>query len=148
MSTHANGRSAGRTTQFPLQTAALTVNGAAQSAVRGLRNPNAGRFPADIWNTNNAARNLVEIIANAIRSDGSGDYRIRIYSIGMGELVNYDLGTIREKASDILKRVANDQASLDYNAGQLQGKYYFAATEDDIGAAFQALQNQIIRLTR
>ena len=38
---------------------------------RGLRNQNTttGRYPADVWNINNAARNLVEIIANAARAD-------------------------------------------------------------------------------
>jgi hypothetical protein len=150
MSTHAFGRSAGRTTQFPLQTASLTVNGVPQNSVRGLRNFNAGagRYPADIWNTNNAARNLVEIIANAARSDTSGDYRIRIYSIGMGELLRMLVGTMPERPEQILMRVANDKASLDFQSGQLEGKYYFAATEDDVGAAFQALQNQIIRLTK
>ena len=34
------------------------------------------------------------------------------------------------------------------NAAQLEGKYYFAATPDDVGPAFAALQNQIIRLTK
>ena len=44
---HTHHRSAGIPTQFPLQTAALTVNGAAQTASRGLRNQDAGagRYP-------------------------------------------------------------------------------------------------------
>ena len=56
----------------------------------GLRNVNSstGRYPAEVFNVNNAARNLVEIIADAARSD-TGDYPIRIYTIGMGELVRY-----------------------------------------------------------
>ena len=60
-SAHVHGR-AGTPTSFPFETPLLTVNGAPQSAVRGLRNfdVGAGRYPADIWNTNNAARNLVE----------------------------------------------------------------------------------------
>jgi Flp pilus assembly protein TadG len=149
-SAHTHHRSAGIPTSFPLKSSTLTVNHVPQDQVRPLRNFNAGnnRYPAEIFNINNAARNLVEIIANAVRSDNSGDYPIRIYTIGMGELVRYDLGTTRELSEDILKRIANDKTSPDRNANQLEGKYYFAQTEADVAPAFQALQNQIIRLTK
>ena len=145
----ANHRSAGIPTSFPLQTAALTVNGAAQNAVRGLRHMNAvtHRYPTEVFNINNAARNLVEIMSNDVRND-NGDYRIRLYTLGMGELVTYQLGTIPEPSSDILKRMANDRLSQDFNAAQLEGKYFFAQTPGDMGRAFQGIQNQIIRLTK
>ena len=147
---HAHSRSGGIPTSFPLETGSLTVGGFAQDAVRGLRNfdAGAGRYPADVFNTNNAARNLVEIIADAARSDLSGDYRIRIFTIGMGELLRYWVGTMPEQPETILQRVANDSASPDYNAGQIEGRYYYAASEADVGPAFQELQNQIIRLTK
>ena len=100
-------------------------------------------------NINNAARNLVEIVADAARSDTAGDYPVRIYSIGMGELVRCPLGSRQERSEDILKRVANDPTSPDKKpAPQLEGRYYFAETEAHVAAAFQALQNQIIRLTK
>jgi hypothetical protein len=148
-STMSQHRSAGIPVSFPFQTAALTVNGSTQSSVRGLRNWNAGagRYPAEVFNINNAARNLLEIIANEARSD-DGDYPIRIYTIGMGELVRYMLGTMPEKPEDILKRIANDRTSPDFNEDQLEGKYYYAQTESDVGPAFEALQNQIIRLSK
>ena len=121
-----NSRSSGMPTNFPLQTNTLTVNGVAQSATRGLRNFSAasGKYPADIWNVNNAARNLVEIIGNAARSDATGDYKIRIYTIGMGELVRYQLGTRQEMSEEILKRIANDATSPDRIAApaQLEGQ--------------------------
>lgn len=147
---HSERRSAGMPTSFPLQSSAITVNGMAQSSRRGLRhfNSGAGRYPVTLYNVNNAARNLVEIIANEARSDTSGDYRIRIYTIGMGELVRYDLGMLREKSEDILKRMSNDKSSADFNRTQLEGKYYFARTPADVGPAFQQLQNQIIRLSK
>lgn len=147
---HANHRSFGIPTSFPLQTNALTVNGSAQSTVRGLRHINAGtgRYPAEVFNINNAARNLLEIIANQARSDAGGDYPIRLYTIGMGELVRYMLGTMPEKPEDILMRIANDQRSRDFNAAQLEGKYYYAQTAADVGPAFQALQSQITRLSK
>jgi Flp pilus assembly protein TadG len=149
-SAHTHHRSVGIPTSFPLQTNTLTVNGAPQSSVRGLRhfNAGAGKYPAQVFNINNAARNLLEIIANAARDDSAGDYPIRIYTIGMGELVRYNLGTMPEKPEEILTRIANDKDSPDFNPQQREGKYYFAATAADVSAAFQALQNEIIRLSK
>ena len=84
-------------------------------------------------NINNAARNLVEIIANAARND-VGDYHIRIYTIGMGQLVPLQLGTRMETSESILKRIANDARSVpDFNSAQLEGKYYYAQTAADVG---------------
>jgi Flp pilus assembly protein TadG len=147
---HTEHRSSGIPTSFPLSSTTLTVNGTAQATARDFRNLNTsnGRFPAHVRNINNAARNLVEIIADAARSDTGGDYPVRIYTIGMGELVRCPLGSRLEMSEEILKRVANDKTSPDFNANQLEGKYYFAATADDVGPAFAALQNQIIRLTK
>ena len=87
------------------------------------------------------------IIANDARND-NGDYRIRIYTIGMGDLVKYMLGTMPEMPQDILKRIANDASSPDYNIGQLEGKFFFAQTAADVGPAFQGIQNQILRLSK
>ena len=146
---HPHHRSSGIPSSFPLQTASLTVNGSSQSSRRGLRNWDAGEgaYPAEVFNINNAARNLLEIIADAARSD-DGDYPIRVYTIGMGELVRYMLGTMPETPESILTRVANDPSSPDFNIAQLDGKYFFAETAADVGPAFQALQNEIIRLSK
>ena len=143
-------RSAGMPTSFALQTPRSTVNGVAQNVRRGLRGSNAGAGTAirrRSATSTTRRRNLVEIIGNAARSD-MGDYRIRIYTIGMGALVRYNLGTIPETSESILMRVANDKDSPDFNPAQLEGKYYFAATAADVGPAFQALQNEIIRLSK
>ena len=88
-SSHTHHRSTGIPTSFPLQLNTLTVNGVSQTAARGLQDWNAaqGRYPAYVKNINRAARNLVEIVANAARGDAAGDYPIRIYTIGMGDLV-------------------------------------------------------------
>jgi len=147
---HAYHRSSGIPTSFPFMSNALMVNGTVQSAARPLRdiNTTTNRYPTEVWNINNAARNLVEIIGNAARSDAGGDYPIRIYTIGMGELVRYKLGTRQEMSEEILKRIANDVTSPDFNETQLEGKYYYAKTAADVGPAFQALQNQIIRLSK
>jgi hypothetical protein len=162
MSFHANHRSSGIPTAFDLQSNSLTVDGSVQSSasVRGLRDKVTSgaminRYPAEVFNINNAARNLIEIIANAARDD-NGDYKIRIYTIGMGDLVRYKLGTRKEMSEDILKRIANDDTedpvtgkkNLDWNSNQLTGRYYFAPEAADVGPAFQSLQNQIVRLSK
>jgi hypothetical protein len=52
-----------------------------------------------------------------------------------------------EKPEDVLMRIANDKRSPDYNQNQLEAKSHFAQTEADVSPAFQALQNEIIRLS-
>ena len=147
MSAHTHHRSAGIPTAFPLQTNALMVDGVPQNVARGLRDLTAGKYPSQVWNINNAARNLVEIIANEARND-NGDYRIRIYTIGMGQLVPLLLGTRPEGGDSILKRISNDKTSPDFNAAQLEGKYFYAQTAADVAPAFEGIQNQILRLTK
>jgi Flp pilus assembly protein TadG len=146
-STHTNHRSSGIPTSFPLQTNLLRVDGVPQDSARALRDKTGGKFPSQIWNINNAARNLVEIIADAARND-DGDYKIRIYTIGMGQLVRLNLGTRGETSESILKRIANDSTSLDFNNNQLEGKYFYAQTAADVSPAFQGIQNQILRLSK
>jgi Flp pilus assembly protein TadG len=146
---HTHHRSSGIPTSFPLQVSTLKVNGSAQNAVRGLRhfNAGAGKYPAEVFNINNAARNVLEIIANAARND-NGDYKIRIYTIGMGYLLRDHLGTIPEMPEDILKRISNDATSPDFSSAQLEGKYFYAPTVDDVAPAFEGIQNQILRLSK
>jgi Mg-chelatase subunit ChlD len=147
---HTHNRSPGIPTSFQLQTASLTVNGSAQNSARPLRHFDgaAGKYPAEVFNINNAARNVLEIIGNAARQDAGGDYRIRIYTIGMGYLIRDLLGTMPEMPEDILKRIANDSTSPDRNTAQLEGKYFYAPTAADVGPAFQGIQNQILRLSK
>ncbi len=146
---HSYHRSVGIPTSFPLQTSTLTVNGAAQSSVRGLRDKDlaSGRYPSEVFNINNAARNVLEQIASAARQD-NGDYQIRIYTIGMGYLVQDMLGTMPEMPQDILKRISNDVTSPDYQSTQLAGKYFYAPTAADVSPAFQNIQNEILRLSK
>jgi len=144
---HTHHRSPGIPTQFPLVSNTLTVDGAAQSSARPLYDVSGGRYPSEIRNVNNAARNLLEIIANEARND-NGDYKIRIYSIGMGELVPLLLGSRPEGGDTLLKRISNDHSSPDFNANQLEGKYYYAQTAADVAPAFEGIQNQILRLSK
>ena len=137
-------------TFFPFQVNTLTVNGSPQTTRRPLTLYNAGvsKFPATAHNIRNAATNLTEIIANAARADSTGDYPIRIYTLGMGDLVTAMLGTVPEASQSVLMRVANDKLSPDFNSAQTEGKYYFAPQPDDVSSAFQGIQNQILRLSK
>jgi len=145
---HAHGR-AGTPTSYPLVSNGLTVNGRAQSAARPMHNQDlaTGRYPADVWNINNAARNVLEIIANDARND-VGDQKIRIYTIGMGYLIRDRLGTMPEMPEDILKRIANDKSSADFNSAQLDGRYFYAPTAGDVAPAFAGIQSEILRLSK
>ena len=149
-SAHSYHRSAGIPTSFPFQSNTLRVDGASQISRRGLLDYNSaqGKYPAHVRNIRNAATNLVEIISDAARSDATGDQPIRIFAIGMGDLVQAQLGTRPETSESVLMRIANDVRSPDFNNTQLEGKYYFARTSADVAAAFQQLQNQIIRLSK
>lgn len=145
---HTQHRSSGIPTTFPFQTNTLNVNGAAQSSRRGLIvDPPTGKYKSTLWNINNAARNVLEIIANEARND-NGDYKIRVYTIGMGYLVQDLLGTMPEMPEDILKRISNDKTSPDFNSAQLEGKYFYAPTAADVAPAFHGIQNQILRLSK
>ena len=86
-----------------------------------------GKYPAEVFNIRNAATNLTEIIADAARSDDTGDHKIRIFTIGMGSLVKMNLGTIPETSESVLMRIANDKKSPDYNSAQLEGQVLLRA---------------------
>jgi hypothetical protein len=113
------------------------------------QNPD-GSYPSHVQNANNAARNLAEIIANAIRNDTDGSDRrtIRIYTLGLGDLLYAPMGWRQETGADILERIANDPASSDHNTAQLDGQFFFAGDPSQLRAAFQAVHDEIFRLTQ
>jgi hypothetical protein len=145
---HTQRSSSGIPATFPFFSNTLTVNGVAQSTKRSVIADGTGNFPATLWNLNNAARNLLEIIADAARSDAGGDYPVRIYTIGMGFLVSLQLGTMPETPASILQRIANDPASPDHNPAQRDGAFFYAPTANDVSKAYAGIQNQILRLSK
>jgi len=141
VSTHPTHVSSGILTGFNLYDSSL-------SGQRVLIGGNGTSYPNHVQNANNASRNLVEIIANAARADNSGAYPIRIYTLGLGDLLNYEAGSVPETGSSILMRIANDPASRGYNSSQAEGKYYFAGDTSQLASAFEAIRNQIIRISQ
>jgi Flp pilus assembly protein TadG len=115
---------------------------------RALIGQTAEGYSNHVQNANNAARNLAEIIANSIRSDTSGASKIRIYTLGLGDLLNKNMGAASETGSSILQRIANDPASTDFNPGELDGRYFYAGDVAQLDTAFQAVRDQIVRLTQ
>ena len=115
---------------------------------RSLIGQTAAGYSNHVQNANNAARNLAEIIANAIRSDTSGASKIRIYTLGLGDLLNKNMGAALETGASILQRIANDPASSDFNPGELDGRYFYAGDVAQLDTAFQAVRDQIVRLTQ
>ena len=105
-------------------------------------------YPDHVQNANNASRNLAEIIANAARADSSGAQPIRIYTLGLGDLLNQPAGSRPETGASILMRIANDPASPSFNSNQAEGKYYFAGDTSQLATAFEAIRNQIVRLSQ
>ena len=105
-------------------------------------------YPDHVQNANNSARNLLETVANAARGDTTGAYKIRIYTLGLGDLLNQPMGSAPETGTSILKRVANDATSPDFNSSQLTGQYYFASDPAQLRSAFEAVRNQILRLSQ
>ena len=140
-SNHPQHASAGIPSAFDLYDATLPGQ-------RPLIDPGGKGYKNHVQNANNAARNLLESIANAAKSDTSGAYRIRIYTLGLGDILNENMGSSAETGSSILQRVANDPASPDFNANQPAGKYYFAGDPTQLNAAFEAVRNQILRLSQ
>jgi len=145
---HTQFASSGMRNTFPFVSTTLTVNGRTQDVARSLIPDGTGGYPSTLWNLNNAARNLLEIIADAARTDAGGDYPIRIYTIGMGNLVPLMLGTMPETPASMLQRIANDPLSTDHNPNQLDGAYFYAPTADKVSDAYQGIQNQILRLSK
>jgi hypothetical protein len=145
---HTQHASSGIPVNFPMVSPSLTVQGVPQNIKRSMIIDGTGQYPTTLWNVNNAARNLLEIIADAARTDTGGDYPVRIFTIGMGSLINLSLGTIPETSASVLQRVSNDRTSPDFNSAQLAGNYYYAPTAADVAAAYEGIQNQILRLSK
>ena len=141
MSYHPTPASSGIPTAFHLYDSSLPGQ-------RWLIDGTGTDYPDHVQNANNASRNLAEIIANAARTDSSGAQPIRIYTLGLGDLLNYNAGSVPETGASILMRIANDPASPSFNSNQAEGKYYFAGDTSQLATAFEAIRNQIVRLSQ
>ena len=125
-----------------------TVNLASDTSVRTLPNYNNTQC-----NVNRAARNMVENVANTARS-GTGTTAVTIHSLGLGQRLKTleashcnGYGT-NEWGENILKRIANASDASPRNPNQPTGLYVYAQNASELDNAFQAIANQILRLSK
>jgi Flp pilus assembly protein TadG len=102
-------------------------------------------------NVNRAARNMLENVAHAARSESDP---IRIFTIGLGrrlrdlEVTGCDYDKNKESGENILRRLANVEGADTYNNSQKTGMYIYADDASQLNAAFQRVANQILRLSK
>ena len=127
-----------------------TVNLASYNNIRTF-NPAGNPVPNTTCNVNRAARNMLENIANAARSEAGNP--IHIFTIGLGadltalEVNECSYGT-NEQGQNILQRLANISSSDTYNSNQPTGLYAFAADATQLNNAFNQVASAILRLTK
>lgn len=114
---------------------------------RDLLNPTRSGYPDHVLNASRAARNLAESIANAAREDDAHSQPIRIYTLGLGDLLNHTASDPPETGASILQRIANDPASASFDPSQPEGRYFFAGDPDQLDAAFRQIRDQLIRIS-
>lgn len=115
-------------------------------------------IPYTDCNLNRAARNMVENIAEAARSEsGAGVTPITIFTIGLGARMNTleveeEEGAcgygVEEHGTNILRRLANVPTSDTYNRSQPTGFFAFAGNKSELDAAFYEVTKAILRLSR
>ncbi len=86
-------------------------------------------------NSDAISKNAADDAARQIRQDG-----IFVYTIGLDGDGGVD--------NTFLRRVANDPASPIYSSSQPTGKYYYSPNAGQLGAAFDSIASQILRLAR
>jgi Flp pilus assembly protein TadG len=103
--------------------------------------PYSGQIRPDIPTSITAAStNAADNAASRIRADTT--FNIVIYSLGLG-------GTVTEPLDlDFLRRVANDPQGSSYNSTRPTGHFYYAADITQLGAAYQGVASQILRLSQ
>jgi Mg-chelatase subunit ChlD len=127
-----------------------TVNLASYNNIRTF-NPTGNPVPNTRCNVNRAARNMLENIANAARSEAGNP--IHVFTIGLGaSLTTQEIGFCgygsNESGDNILRRLANVSGVDTYNSTQPAGLYAFAADASQLNNAFNQVASAILRLTK
>ncbi len=139
-SAHPNHVSAGIPTAFDLYDPSLPGQ-------RALSGGSPSGYPDYVRNASRAARNLAESIANAARADDRDTQPIRVYTLGLGNLLNLQTADPPETGASILQRIANDPGSTSFDATQPEGRYFFAGDPSQLDEAFRQVGDQLIRIS-
>lgn len=105
------------------------------SGYAAVTRDSSGHIVFSSANSDAVSLNAADDAALKIRNDGTV-----IYAIGLGSNGGVD--------DTFLRRVANDPTSAQYNANQPTGKYYYAPTAGQLGAAFQSIASEILRISQ
>lgn len=102
-------------------------------------------------NANKAARNMLENVANAARSEAENP--IQVFTIGFGLYLTQPEATYcaygsNEYGENILKRVANVPGVDTYHPSQPKGAYVHADNPAQLNEAFHKIASFILRLSR
>jgi hypothetical protein len=85
-----------------------------------------------------AATNALHNVSLLARNDAANN--IVTYVIG--------LGGVGEAEDELLRRVANDPTSPDYNSTRPEGAYIYAPTALELNMAFQRIASEILRIAK
>ncbi len=110
-------------------------NSASASAYAAVARDSSNQITFTQKNSDAISQNAADDAARQIRNDG-----IVIYTIGLDGDGGVD-GTL-------LRRFANDPASPIYNSSQIAGKYYYSPNAGQLGAAFNSIASEILRISR
>jgi Flp pilus assembly protein TadG len=102
-------------------------------------------------NVNSAARNMLENVANAARSETGNP--IHIFTIGLGDaLTTLEIQFCgygsNETGANILKRLANIPGVDTYNQNQPEGVYAYAADATQLNGAFNQIVSALLRISK
>jgi hypothetical protein len=86
----------------------------------------------------NASVNALYNASVIARNDATNN--VVTYSIG--------LGGVGAAEDELLRRIANDPASPDYNSNRPEGLYIYAPTALDLNMAFQRIASEILRIAK
>lgn len=113
--------------------------------------PTGGTITNTRCNVNMAARNMLENVANAARSEATNP--IHVFTIGLGsdlthqEITQCGYGA-NEIGQTILQRLANIQGVDTYNPNQPTGLYAYAADATQLNNAFNQVASFLLRLSQ
>lgn len=113
---------------------------------------NKGNILNTRCNVNMAARNMLENIAYAARTENPR--AIRVYTIGLGNsLTDLEINFCgynrnRESGVNILQRLANVPGVDTYNANEPTGAFALATDGQQLNDAFMQIASSILRLTK
>jgi Flp pilus assembly protein TadG len=113
----------------------INSNSASATGYASVGRDGNGNIIFSIANSDAVSKNAADDAASKARNDG-----IFIYVIGLDGDGGVD--------GALLKRIANDPSGSHYDSAQPAGKYFYSPNAGQLGAAFNAIASEILRISR